>query len=150
MCFEHADNLLTLNWQQSIKALGTKAYELLSSSEMVIRAHVQEEQDLDSLPWQHMGSPVQPSISLGCVTLLSKYRINWEISLLIFHCCYYPKITQNKLQTTVREKTNGNVIIPVGRALSKRKRSWVLFLVFRMLHFIKRLYSTRGTKFWQI
>lgn len=73
-------------------------------SEMVVRAHIQEEQDLDSLPWQHMGSPVQPSISLGCVTLLSKYRINWKISLLIFHCCYYPKITQNKLQTTVREK----------------------------------------------
>jgi len=33
---------------------------------MVVRAHVQKEQDLDSMPRQHMGSPIQSSTSLGC------------------------------------------------------------------------------------
>lgn len=59
MCFEHADNLLTLNGQQSIMALETKAHQVLNSSiRDVVRADVEEEQDLDSIPCQHKGSPL--------------------------------------------------------------------------------------------
>lgn len=33
---------------------------------MVIKVHAQEDQDLYSMPCQHMGSPIQPSILLEC------------------------------------------------------------------------------------